>query len=76
VNRHLRGLRIENDTLPPRGEPIQYDGADVGAVTSAAHSPMFGNIALGYVRRHVEVGAQVQMHRTPARVVELPFPLV
>lgn len=76
VNRHLRGLRIETETLPPRGEAIQFDGIEVGTVTSAARSPMFGNIALGYVRRHVEVGAQVLLHRTPARVVELPFPIM
>jgi len=76
VNRHLRGLRIETDTLPPRGEAIQFDGAEVGAVTSAAQSPMLGNIALGYVRRHVEPGAQVQLFRSPARVIELPFPII
>lgn len=76
VNRHLRGLRMENDALPPAGEAIQFDGIDVGAVTSATRSPMLGNIALGYVRRHVEPGAQVQLFRTPARVVELPFPIL
>lgn len=74
VNRHLRGLRMEENYLPPAGEPIQFDGIDVGSVTSAARSPVFGNIALGYVRRHVEPGARVNLHRTPARVIELPFP--
>lgn len=73
VNRHLRGLRIETDTQPLPGESIQFDGAEVGAVTSAARSPMLGTIALGFVRRHVEPGAEVQLFHSPARVVELPF---
>ena len=76
VNRHLRGLFLESDFLPARGEAIQFDGIDVGTVTSSTHSPMFGNIALGYVRRHVDVGAQVELFRHAARVVELPFPLM
>ena len=36
----------------------------------------FGTIALGYVRRHVDIGAEVELERTPARVLELPFPLL
>ncbi len=76
VNRHLRGLRIEDDVVPPRGETIQFDGIAVGNVTSSARSPMFGNIALGYVRRHVEVGAQVLLNGATARIVELPFPML
>jgi folate-binding protein YgfZ len=76
VNRHLRGLRLDANALPPRGELIRFDGAEVGAVTSATSSPMLGNIALGYVRRHVEPGAQVQMDHSTARVVELPFPIL
>lgn len=76
VNRNLRGLRMENEYVPPRDEPIQFDGIEVGKVTSAARSPVFGNIALGYVRRHVEPGSQVRVGSYAARVVELPFPLV
>lgn len=75
VNRHLRGLRIENDFLPERGEPIQFEGVNVGAITSAAHSPLFGNIALGYTKRAVEIGARVKLNGADARIVELPFPL-
>lgn len=75
VNRHLRGLRIENDFLPERGETIQFKGATVGNVTSAAHSPLLGNLALGYVRRQVEIDAQVKLNGATARVIELPFPL-
>lgn len=73
VNRHLRGLVIENEIVPSRGETILFDGQQVGNATSATHSPQFGNLALGYVRREIEIGAQVQMKDANARVVELPF---
>lgn len=73
VNRHLRGLRVEGEQLPARGQVIHYEGAEVGNVTSAALSPRLGAIALGYVRRHVEPGAQVKANDVNARVVELPF---
>ncbi len=76
VNRHLRGLLLAGDVLPTRGQSILFDGADVGNVTSAAHSPLYGTIALGYVRREVEPGAPVHINGLGARVVELPFPLV
>lgn len=73
VNRHLRGLQIESDFLPTRGQAIQFNGAEVGQVTSAAHSPARGNLALGYVRREVEVGSVVQLNGATAKVLELPF---
>lgn len=73
VNRHLRGLIVDNEILPPRGQVIQYGGEQVGTVTSAAFAPGHGVIALGYVRREVEVGAHVQLNGMSARVVELPF---
>ncbi len=73
VNRHLRGLMVEGMQLPARGQAIRFEGADVGNVTSAAHSPKLGAIALGYVRRHVEPGALVKMNDCSARVAELPF---
>lgn len=76
VNRHLRGLKIQGDTLPPRGQSIQFDGIEVGEVTSSARSPMLGNIALGYVRRQVDVGALVKLNGSTARVIELPFPIL
>lgn len=75
VNRHLRGLQFGTDYLPACGDAIQFDGAHVGQVTSATHSPLLGNIALGYIRREVEVGAEVQVNGAAARVIELPFPL-
>ncbi|MCI0475153.1 MAG: hypothetical protein L0Y55_02810 [Anaerolineales bacterium] len=73
VNRHLRGLLIEGDVPPPRGQTIQFNGAEVGNITCAARSQKFGTIALGYVRREVEPGAQVTLNDLNAQVVELPF---
>lgn len=76
VNRHLRGLRFENGAPIAHGDAIQFEGKEVGSVTSAAQSPLLGNIAMGYVRREVEVGADVRVGEGSARVVELPFEYV
>lgn len=75
VNRHLRGLLIEGDSVPARGQAILFDGKEVGSITSCARSPLHGVIALGYVRREVEPGASVRVNGTSARVTELPFAL-
>jgi tRNA-modifying protein YgfZ len=74
VNRYLRGL-MDSDVLFKRGDVIRFENAEVGTVTSAAHSPTLGNIALSYVRREVEIGAYVQINEANARMVELPFSL-
>jgi glycine cleavage system aminomethyltransferase T len=54
-------------------------GKQVGWTTSAAFSPMLGQtIALGYVRREVQPGEDVQVGEGGegrARVVKLPFDL-
>lgn len=76
VNRHLRGLKIENDILPARGDVIRFNDAQVGNVTSSAHSPKFGNLALGFVRREVELDTMVQINDANARVMQLPFSLL
>src|SRR5271170_4243379 len=55
VNRELRGLRLANDlkTLPARGDKLFFNTKEVGYITSAVKSPLFGNIALGYARREI-----------------------
>lgn len=79
VNRYLRGLVLEGDTVPPRGADVVADGAPIGKVTSATRSPALGRpIALAFVRRqHAEPGTAVEVRlgeRTiPARVSDLPF---
>jgi folate-binding protein YgfZ len=61
VNRLLRGLRIDEggiDTTPPVGAGIVVGDKEVGALTTVARSND-GMVALGYVRREVELPADV-----------------
>jgi folate-binding protein YgfZ len=80
VNRHLRGLALEGDTIPEAGAAVEAGEVEVGRVTSAAWS--FGlkrPVALAFVRRqHAEPGTAVVVRsgaRTiPAAVTSLPVP--
>ena len=78
VNRLLRGLTIGNgsiDTTPPAGAGIVVDGKEVGTLTTVARSES-GMVALGYVRREVEVPADVVVRwdggEAPAVAAALP----
>jgi folate-binding protein YgfZ len=77
VNRTLRGFRLGAAPLPPRGAELWIDGRDrpVGSVTSSAASPRAGEgLALGYLRREVEVPGDVRLGGPAgpvARAVEL-----
>ena len=79
VNRHLRGLVVDGDAVPQRGDEVVAGDAVIGAVTSATRS--FGlerPIALAMVRReHAEpgtaVGVRVGGRVVPATVSALPF---
>jgi folate-binding protein YgfZ len=79
VNRHLRGLVLDGDTVPPAGSEVVVDDAAIGAVTSATRSPGLGRpIALAMVRRqHAEpgsiVGVRVGDRVVSATVRALPF---
>jgi folate-binding protein YgfZ len=81
VNKELRGLRLPDELaeLPSKGEPLVHDGKAVGYITSAtASAGLFGNIALGYVRREVNaIGTELLFgpEKLPATIVELPFKL-
>lgn len=78
-NRHLRGLLL--DRVVSAGHelhgPPKADGSPsrvLGTITSVAHSPVHGPIALALVRREAAVGDTITAaDGTPARVVELPF---
>ncbi len=63
VNRHLRLLEVEGGTTVSIGASVVHEGRDVGVVTSAAPG-----VALGYVRREVEPGAQVEVAGSIATV--------
>jgi folate-binding protein YgfZ len=74
VARKLVTLRIDG-AVPPRGARVFAADRDVGVVTSAAASPRYGTIAMGYVHRDfVASGTAVELAtdagRVPATVTE------
>src|SRR5437899_3280351 len=78
VNRHLRGLLLEGEVVPPRGAEVVADGAVVGQVTSATLSlGLRRPIALAFIKRQQEPGARVRVSvgadTLPATVSDLPF---
>lgn len=67
VARKLVALRVEGD-VPSRGTKIVAGDRDAGVVTSAAHSPRFGSIAMGYVHRDLAApGTGVQLDGSAGR---------
>ena len=79
VNKHLRGLRAAGPQPPSSGATLfDATGKEVGDVRSTAASPRLGGIALGMVRREVELGASLtaRWEDGEARldVAHLPFP--
>jgi len=78
VNRHLRGLVIAGDVVPPRGAALESGGEAVGAVGSAAASEALGRpVALALVRREVAPGDRIVVRwdgqTAEAEVRELPL---
>ncbi len=78
VPRHLRGIVVGTNVLPPAGAGVEVDGKEVGTVTSVAESlERRAPVALAYVRRTVEPPADVTLTweggSAPARVEELPL---
>jgi folate-binding protein YgfZ len=80
VNRHLRGLRTASAEPPAMGaELFDATGKQVGDVRSTVASPRLGGLALGMVRREVELGAALiarwEGGETRVDVTHLPFPM-
>jgi folate-binding protein YgfZ len=78
VPRHLRGLVVTGDDVPPVGAEIVVGDKIVGSVTSSATSVAFGApIALGFVHRTVDPPAIVTLRwdggTASAEVRELPL---
>lgn len=74
VPRRLVGIVMSNGEAAVGASIVAEDGADVGVVTSAAHSlSLDGGIALGYVKRGVEVGDRVTVGSDGAEVRSLPL---
>lgn len=67
ANRGLRVLAIEGDELPAYDAELVDDGKAVGRVTSAAHDPEHGIVALAYVRREVPTDAVLGLGDRSAR---------
>ena len=79
VNRHLRGLRTASPQPPAtQAELFDATGKSVGTVRSAVASPRLGGIAIGMVRREIEVGttliARWEGGEARVDVAHLPFP--
>jgi len=80
VNKHLRGLRAAS-TEPPSTSAKLFDstGKDVGDIRSTAASPRLGGIAIGMVRREIEIGTSLMARwedgETRVDVAHLPFPV-
>jgi folate-binding protein YgfZ len=81
VNRHLRGLRLEDglSALPEVRDKLFDADKEAGCITSAVWSPGLGaGIALGYIRRETDrLGAELTWRgrsgQGAATIVELPF---
>jgi folate-binding protein YgfZ len=75
VHRKFTGFVIEG-ALPAPGVKVQADGKDVGEITSVASLPTASGerqVALGYIRREVVPGKQVEAGSSKATVTDLPF---
>jgi aminomethyltransferase len=79
VNRLLRGLVVEGETVPPPGAPVVAGDAEAGKVTSAAWSYALKRpVALALLRRqHAEAGSAVGVRigdsTVAATVADLPM---
>src|SRR3990172_1075388 len=68
VNKALRRLSLAAPAAP--GSAMRAEERDVGRVTTAAVSPRYGPVAMGYIHRsHFAPGAVVQIDGAPATVV-------
>lgn len=78
VPRRLRGVVVEGDVVPPAGATVVVAGAEVGQVTSAAHSLRLGApVALAYAKRGTAVPSSCAVRwdgaEASGRLVELPL---
>lgn len=72
----LRGLRFADGAPPAPGATVSHAAkAAAGVVTSSAHSPRLGPIALAYLHRSTwDVGGSVTVDGRTATVHALPWP--
>lgn len=78
VPRHLRGVVVATNVLPPPGAALTVDGREVGSLTSVGESlDRRAPVALAYVRRDVvpPIDAELRWEggSAPARIESLPL---
>ena len=78
VARHLRGVVLTTNVVPPAHAELEHDGKVVGTLTSVGESlDRRAPVALAYVKRDVEPGTDVTVRweggSAPARVETLPL---
>jgi folate-binding protein YgfZ len=78
VNRHLRGLAVTRNVLPPEGAEVWTPDREIGRITSVSESVFVGApIGLGLLRREVDPGDEVEVRwpggSAPALVRPLPM---
>jgi folate-binding protein YgfZ len=74
VGHLLVGIAVDDGALPAIGATLEAGDSRVGEVTSVAHSPHAGAIALGFVRRGFDgPGTALAAAGHAARVVALPI---
>jgi folate-binding protein YgfZ len=78
VNRHLRGIVMTRNVLPPAGAEVWLDDRMCGTLTSVSESlGVMAPIALCLLRREVAPGTEVEVRwpggSTPAIARELPL---
>ena len=77
VAKKLMALRIDG-AVPAHGAKLFAGDREIGEITSAADSPRFGAIALGYVHRDftapgTSVQVEVEVGQASAVVAERPL---
>jgi len=75
VHRKFAGFEVEGP-LPTPGAKVQFEGKDIGEITSVASLPVKGgdrHVAIGYIRREFASDKQVQAGATQLTVTDLPF---
>ena len=72
--RYLRLLNLQGRVALAGGEPISdAEGAEVGTITSSAWDAIAGTtVALGYIKRSVEMPAEVALAGCPAQAAAVP----
>jgi folate-binding protein YgfZ len=79
VNRGLAGIRLEGGIVPAYGDPIAFEGSEVGTITRSAFGPALKSVmAFGFLHRKAmapgtPLTVQTEGTEISGEVVALPF---